>query len=71
MTTDTYTTTEHMTDAAYDAYADRIDALYNTYVISTSEHTALSYELLDRARAYGEMDNLRIIDGLLAIYEAR
>jgi len=60
-----------MTTATYNRYADRIDALFNARVISDEEHTALSYDLLDRADVYGEMDNLRIIDGLLATYEAR
>jgi maltose/moltooligosaccharide transporter len=67
----TTATAEHMTTAAYNAYADRIDALFNARIITDDEHTALSYDLLDRADAYGEMDNLRIIDGLLATYEAR
>ena len=67
----TTATAEHMTTAAYNAYADRIDALFNALIITDDEHTALSYDLLDRADAYGEMDNLRIIDGLLATYEAR
>jgi hypothetical protein len=67
----TTATAGHLTDATYDAYADRIDALFNARIITDEEHTALSYDLLDRADAYGEMGNLRIIDGLLATYEGR
>ena len=64
------TATETLTDTDYFARYDRIAALLDTGRIEDEEHDSL-IELLDRADAFGELNNLSIVDGLLATYEAR
>ena len=61
--------TETLSEDEYFARDDRISALYNAHRITDEQETGLTV-LLDRADAYGEHYNLRIVDGMLNIYEA-
>jgi hypothetical protein len=69
--TSTQTTNNEMTDAEYFPRYNRIGALYNAYAVCDEQFESL-IELLDTAdvNPTNRAEQLRIVDGLLDMYEA-